>query len=453
MRNHKVQGKKTITNTAKYLIMASILMQFAIVWLYWYNDRAYRSHRESGYIGTLIVWLIIYVWVSSLFRAFSIASSSIGDVIISQIISIGIPDAIAYIALCLLGRGYVTIWPGLVCYITQVIVASIVSAITKKILMKRMIPQKTCVLYGSNYTRDNALAFAERLMEKFGHMFEANEIACIDEDDAKELIDKSELVVFAGIGYEQRKQYAKYCIDTNKVFYYIPEIEEILFQICVTKNLLDTPLQRFDFKNNHKAYLIAKRIIDVVIALIVFVITLPIMTLTAIAIKIEDGGPVFFRQLRVTKNEKTFNIVKFRSMVVDADKHGVRPTVQGDDRITKVGAFIRKTRIDELPQLVNIIKGDMSFVGPRPERIEHVEMYEAQLPEFKYRHMVQGGLTGYAQVYGKYNTSPEDKLKMDLMYIVDQSLYMDFRLFLLTLKTIFQNESTQGFKTTLGDNN
>ena len=165
--------------------MASILMQFAIVWLYWYNDRAYRSHRESGYIGTLIVWLLVYVWVSSLFRAFSIASSSIGDVIISQIISIGIPDAVAYIALSLLARGYVTIWPGLACYICQVLVATIVSLITKKILMKKMAPQKTCVLYGSEYTKENALLFAERLMEKYGHMFEAKEIVQFDSEMRK----------------------------------------------------------------------------------------------------------------------------------------------------------------------------------------------------------------------------------------------------------------------------
>ena len=105
--------------------------------------------------------------------------------------------------------------------------------------MKRMAPQKTCVLYGREYTKENALLFAERLMEKYGHMFEAKEIVQFDSENAKDKIDRSELVVFAGIGYEQRKQYAKYCIDTNKVFYYIPEIEEILFQICVTKNLME----------------------------------------------------------------------------------------------------------------------------------------------------------------------------------------------------------------------
>jgi lipopolysaccharide/colanic/teichoic acid biosynthesis glycosyltransferase len=171
------------------------------------------------------------------------------------------------------------------------------------------------------------------------------------------------------------------------------------------------------------------------------------MLLTAIAIKCEDKGPVFYLQERLTRGGKTFHIMKFRSMRVDAEKDGVaRLASDGDERITKVGKFIRATRIDELPQLINILKGDMSLVGPRPERPEIAKLYEKQLPEFSMRLKVKAGLTGYAQIYGKYNTTPYDKLQMDLLYINDMSLITDFKLILQTVQILFQKESTEGVK-------
>ena len=154
---------------------------------------------------------------------------------------------------------------------------------------------------------------------------------------------------------------------------------------------------------------------------------------------------MFFLQKRVTQDGKVFPIVKFRSMVVDAERYGALPATQNDPRITKVGAILRRYRIDETPQLINILLGQMSFVGPRPERTLHETLYEQDLPEFKYRLRVKGGLTGYAQVYGKYNTSPEDKLKLDMLYIENQSLVLDVKLILLTIKIMFSPESTEGF--------
>ena len=130
---------------------------------------------------------------------------------------------------------------------------------------------------------------------------------------------------------------------------------------------------------------------------------------------------------------------------MDAEKAGVQLAQENDSRITKVGAFIRATRIDELPQLFNILKGDMSFVGPRPERPEFVEEYSKTVPEFSYRMKVKAGLTGYAQVYGKYNTTFLDKLKMDLLYIEKYSILLDIQIILTTVKVVFMKESTEGF--------
>jgi lipopolysaccharide/colanic/teichoic acid biosynthesis glycosyltransferase len=169
------------------------------------------------------------------------------------------------------------------------------------------------------------------------------------------------------------------------------------------------------------------------------------MLIAAIAIKLDDGGPIFFKQNRITRNGKIFNVLKFRSMIVDADKDGAKKAEVGDDRITKVGRIIRACRLDELPQLINVLKGDMSLVGPRPERIENVYEYSNAYPEFELRHKVKGGITGYAQLYGKYNTSPKDKLNMDLIYIETYSIIQDIKLLILTIKILFMKESTEGF--------
>ena len=176
------------------------------------------------------------------------------------------------------------------------------------------------------------------------------------------------------------------------------------------------------------------------------VILSPVFLVTAIAIKANDGGPVFYKQTRLTKDGKLFDVLKFRSMRVDAEKDGVARLSTGDqdDRITPVGRFIRKVRIDELPQLLNILKGDMTICGPRPERPELAAQYERELPEFRLRLQAKAGLTGYAQVYGKYNTTPYDKLMMDLMYIAHPSFWQDLQIMFATVKILFMRESTEG---------
>ncbi|MBQ1826128.1 MAG: sugar transferase, partial [Firmicutes bacterium] len=225
-----------------------------------------------------------------------------------------------------------------------------------------------------------------------------------------------------------------------------PKLSDIMVRNSEDLNLVDTPIYLFRNSGIPRWKLAVKRLFDIVSSALVLVILSPIFAVIAYLIHHEDGGPVFFRQERVTQNGRRFMILKFRSMIVDAEKDG-RPHPAGEDdpRITKIGKFIRKTRIDEFPQLVNIIKGDMSVVGPRPERWEHVEKYTEDIPEFKLRLKAKAGLTGLAQVYGKYNTSALDKLKMDLMYIENFSLFMDVQILFETLRVFFQGESTEGF--------
>lgn len=189
-----------------------------------------------------------------------------------------------------------------------------------------------------------------------------------------------------------------------------------------------------------------KRAIDIVVSLIAAIILSPVFLITAIAIKATDHGPIFYKQVRLTKDGKEFKILKFRSMRVDAEKDGVArlSTGENDNRITSVGKIIRACRVDELPQLFNILKGDLSIVGPRPERPEIASQYYKEMPEFALRLQAKAGLTGYAQVYGKYNTTPYDKLTMDLMYIAHPSIVEDLKIMLSTVKILFLPESTEG---------
>lgn len=225
-----------------------------------------------------------------------------------------------------------------------------------------------------------------------------------------------------------------------------PKISDILIRSSECLHLFDTPLLLSRNSGLTFEERFVKRMMDIIISVIVLVIFSPAMLIIAILIKLYDGGPVFFKQKRCTKEGKVFEIHKFRSMIVDAEKEGISiPATDKDPRITPIGSFIRMTRLDELPQMLDILAGNMSIVGPRPERIEHVEKYAEEIPEFAYRLKVKGGLTGYAQIYGKYNTTPYDKLRLDLMYVQNYSILLDLKLIIMTLKIIFMKDSTEGF--------
>lgn len=244
----------------------------------------------------------------------------------------------------------------------------------------------------------------------------------------------------------EKNKILKICFDLDKRVYFTPKISDILVKSSDELNLFDTPLYFCRNRRIPIVQLAVKRLFDILLSLFALVVLSPLLLITALAIKLEDGGDVFFTQDRCTIDGRVFKIYKFRSMIMDAEKDGrPHPAGEKDDRITKVGRVIRACRIDELPQLINIVKGDMSIVGPRPERVEHVEMYTKEIAEFLFREKVKGGLTGYAQVYGKYNTSALDKLKLDMIYITNYSILLDIQIIFETVKILFQKESTEGF--------
>lgn len=439
--------KKSITNAAKTLMIMWNMGSFIWVWIYFYNNYTFDKYRILGGILSCFVYGIVYLFLCDLYKSFRIASVQIGESVFSQVLSFGIADMVFYGECCLIYNRMVNILPGLLTVAAQILGTAGIILAGKHYMMRHLIPKNTVIIYGKEVEKQEINEFAKRLLKKYEHLFRVRQKISEKElsFQMKEVISQNTTILLYEVSHFTRKKVMKYAIEHKKNIYFTPSIEDITLQGCTEKHLLDTPLLKYNYIYESISEYAGKRIFDVVMSLFLIVVTFPFMLLAALAIKIEDKGPIFYRQKRCTQNGRVFEIIKFRSMIVDAEKNGFVPCTAKDNRITKVGNMLRKTRMDELPQLFNILKGDMSFVGPRPERVEHVEKYTRDLPEFAYRMRVKGGLTGYAQIYGKYNTSAYDKLRLDLTYIENQSFFLDLKMILLTLKTIFTPESSEGF--------
>ena len=257
-------------------------------------------------------------------------------------------------------------------------------------------------------------------------------------------IDEHEVVLIGDIPAHERNIFLKYCFARSIRCYSVPKISDIMITSAANIELFDSPLLLFRNGGLTTRQSLMKRTMDIGISVLGIVLSSPIMLIIAAAIKLYDHGPVFYRQERLTKGGEVFQILKFRSMVVDSEKHGARLAAKHDSRITPVGKVIRRLHFDEIPQLFNILRGEMSFVGPRPEREEIYEEYEQYIPQFRYRLKMKAGLTGYAQVYGNYQTVPYDKLKLDLTYIEKFSILLDVKLIFMTVKILFQKEKSEG---------
>lgn len=415
------------------------------VWLGYYNLFAFNENRLSGGMVSVTVYCLIYIHLAKLYKAFEVDVYQIGEIIFSQILAICIPNGFAYIECCLIAGSYISILPGLFTTFLQIIGVTVWSVTAKRDFIQSVKESRTLIVYGRNDVDE----FCGKLMKKYSYLFEIGE--CVSSGMEKtalyQTIDRYETVILYEVEYGTRTETMEYCIQKCKKIYMTPRIADIVIQGFYSSTLVDTPLMRYGYKYDQPRTYHWKRALDLTVSAALFCLFAIPMLLTAVAIKIEDGGPVFFRQKRCTKNGCVFEILKFRSMIVDAEKNGaVIPCIDHDPRITKVGRIIRRYRIDEMPQIFNVLKGEMSIVGPRPERVEHVQEYTKEFPEFSYRLRVNGGLTGYAQIFGKYNTGAADKLKLDLMYIENQSLLLDLKLIMMTLKIMFIPESTEGFQ-------
>ena len=264
-------------------------------------------------------------------------------------------------------------------------------------------------------------------------------------ENMSHILSGIDCIFLAGVHSHERNIFLKYCVANGIRCYVIPRLGDVIMSGAKSIHMFHLPVLWVGRYEPSPEYLIMKRFLDIVVSGAALVILSPVMLISAIAIR-TDGGPALYKQTRLTKNGKEFMILKFRSMIVDAEKDGVArlSTGEKDDRITPVGRFIRRTRIDELPQLINVLLGDMSIVGPRPERPEIARLYEEEMPEFALRLQAKAGLTGLAQVYGQYNTTPYDKLNMDLMYLANPGIMQDLRICFATVKILFLPDSAEG---------
>lgn len=428
--------------------LVTIAFETCVYAWFWLTDfsiaiRPNLWFTEKGHYLAIAVYIFLLFAFSSMYGGLNIGYLKTSEVMFSQIFATVAVNVITYGQDSLMYFWLMDPRPFLLMTVYQGIGVAIWSVIAQFIYRSIFAPRKLLLVHGDRPYQD--------LISKFESRKDKYEICkCIDIRDGidkvcQEACERYDAVVLGDIDVASRNRIYKFCYGKGIRVYILPKLSDVILGGAEEMHIFDTTIfltREYTMTIEQRCI---KRLIDIVCSALLLVIASPFMLITAIAIKLYDGGPVIYKQIRCTKDMREFGIMKFRSMRVDAEKDGVaRLATKGDSRITPIGRFIRKVRIDELPQLVNILKGDMSFIGPRPERPEIIKQYMEIMPEFAFRTKVKAGLAGYAQVYGKYNTTPYDKLKLDLTYIENYSIWLDLKLMLLTLKILFWPDSTEG---------
>lgn len=397
----------------------------------------------KGFVVFVFLYLVVFLAFASTYRCFNIGTMRYRELTFAYILSTFLTNFIFYFILSLTAKQLLPAGPITVMTLVQW-GASLILYFGADRLYYLLYPARKSIVVCSKDKHEFAT------FSKIGSMKERHEIcALVTEADGAEKIklclDPYSTVFMGDISRELRLELTEYCFEHNKRLFVLPTVEDIIFHNAHENIIGDSLVYQCKNHTFTVEQLVVKRAMDIAFSLIGIILTSPLMLLAALIIKLQDGGPILFQQERYTRNYERFTLYKFRSMIVDAEKEGAMFTRPNDERITPFGRFIRATRIDELPQFFNILHGEMSLVGPRAERIENVDFYCERLPEFRYRMKVKAGLTGYAQIYGKYNTNFEDKLKLDMLYIENCSLIHDLQLIFITIKVIFMPESTEGF--------
>lgn len=423
-----------------------VLLVTGAFWLCWQHFYQNRIDHPFYYLGNLIMVFLFglfYYSISHLYNGYSVPISRIYELVYSQTLAACLSDGLLYLMILLINRHYITFLPFLPTLVLQFFLIVGWTVAAHQWYFHQFPPKKTVVILGQGQNVD-------ALVKQYGMdvHFDVQSVVPVEEclKDLPGTIGQAEVVFCCGLHSHNRNLVTKYCVAHKISTYVIPRIGDVIMDSARKVHLFHLPMMAVQRYNPSPEYLILKRAYDIALSLVALVLFAPIMAVVAAAIKATDGGDIFYRQARLTKDGKVFQVLKFRIMRMDAEKDGVArlSTGENDPRVTKVGRFIRAVRFDELPQLLNILKGDMAIVGPRPERPAISAQYAQAMPEWNLRLQAKCGLTGYAQVYGQYNTTPYDKLLLDLMYIAKPSLFEDFKIIFATVKILFMKESTAG---------
>ena len=441
----KEEYKRLIMFTASLVIIAAQTAVFAYLWYSYYRFPEVikiEYWRRGNWTVVAIYALMVFVF-SKAFGAFKVGYLRVLDVLFSQFLSVICVNIITYLQLALIGRWKFMSYSLPIIKMTGIDLILVFTWVLfmRWIYAKIYPPRQMLLIYGE-YSPDALIDKISSRKDKYNIC----ETIHIEEgmDALKKKMGSYKAVVIGDIPSGIRNQLLKYCFARSIRCYSIPKISDIMLRSAEDIHLFDTPLLLSRNRGMTAEQKFAKRMMDIIVSVMGVLIASPFMIIISLCINLYDGGPVFYRQERLTIHGKPFSVYKFRSMRVDSEKNGARLAMKDDDRITPVGRILRNIHFDELPQLFNILKGDMSLVGPRPERPGIFKEYEKEIPEFPFRLKVKAGLTGYAQVYGKYNTTPYDKLKLDLTYIENYSLWLDFKIMFATVKILFQKENTEG---------
>jgi len=411
------------------IIHLSYVISFKFELLAPYDARNFIAYHDNAY------WFLIGAYVVFIFNSvFKTAKKSLTENIVIMFMSTTM-IAVVSMAIAFMSRGFAL--PRTVvfqAFVIQWVLLSLVKCCFVKLVNKIRGTKRMLIV--SEFDR-----FEEVTRKVLSDKRNADQIAYFVRPvdglylDYIDQVDK--ILITEDIPASLKNDIISHCIVLDKSLYIVPRTFEIAIYNSEIIQISDYLAFRVDTLHLSVEKQIIKRIVDITISVIGIVLASPVMLVAAIAIIVTDGRPVFFTQERATIHNKTFKLVKFRSMVKDAEKDtGAIWAMENDSRVTKVGKFLRRFWIDELPQLYNVLKGDMSMVGPRPERPVFIEEFSETIPDFHYRMTVKAGVTGLAQVLGKYSTSPENKIKFDLMYIRKAGFMYDIKIIAETVKKI-----------------
>lgn len=418
-----------------------LLIPFLACWAMYYEERTTTAGSKQVTVLVMLAFFGICYYFCQRLDCFRVSVLQLRDIVFGQILATMITDVVMYFLIWILSIHLPNLLPGLAAWGAQCVIGTIWSVVMQRAYFANHKPLKTIVVYDERTGMEN-------LIHTYGleKRFDIEDVRAVESTITDlSVLDDMDAVLLCGIHSAQRNIVLKYCTFRGIKLFMIPRIADVMMRGSEQIHMLHLPILKNQRYEPSIEYTIIKRAMDIVVSGLALIVLSPVFLITTIAVK-SDGGPAFYRQKRLTKDGKIFEILKFRSMCVDAEKYSgaVLSSGEHDPRITKVGRVIRACRIDELPQLINILKGDMSLVGPRPERPEIQAQIEKEVPEFGLRLQTKAGLTGYAQVYGKYNTTFYDKLLMDLMYISRPSILEDLTIILATVRILTSKESTEG---------
>lgn len=361
---HKIKNRlfhDISIRVAKLINIIMMTLPFAAAWYSAYADKTWVHFYMRGHWLVIGLFVLTYFAIGRVYEAFKMSYSGFGEMIYSQMLSLFEVDVIMYFVAFLLIRKVPAILPMIMVYVAQGCLAFMWSFIAKTWYFRVFPAQKTIIIWDMRET-SGQLFHKYNLRKKFKVVDVVHVEDCIDN---LSMLDDMDTVFLSGIRSHDRNIIAKYCLMHGITAHLIPRIGDLIITGSKREHMFHLLMLKVERFNPTLEYMMVKRVMDLVLSLIALVLFSPFMIITALAIKIEDHGPVFYRQTRLTKDGKEFKIIKFRSMRVDAEKDGVArlSTGDSDDRITKVGRFIRKVRIDEMPQLFNILKGDRDIIG------------------------------------------------------------------------------------------